>query len=130
MPKLRSPLIIVAVGVGLACASATGPRPTPATIRILQANPFVIDSADTERLTADVFDSTGVLINAQVRIAWQSAETSVVQVDQTGLLTPRKFGFTTVRATVDASGSRAQDSIVVDVTRGMVTNRAPADERP
>ncbi len=72
MAKLRSPLIITVVGVGLGCASDTAPRPAPASIRILQADPFLIDEADTERLTADVFDSTGVLINAQVRIAWQA----------------------------------------------------------
>ena len=129
MSKLCSSLIVVAVGVALGCASATSPRPTPASIRILEPNPFLIDATDTRLLTANVFDSAGVLINAQVQIIWQSADTSAAQVDQTGLLMARQFGSTTVRATVDANGARVQDSIVVDVTRGMVTNRAPADER-
>lgn len=127
MPKLYSLAIVLALGVG--CTSGTGPRPVPASIKILQANPFVIDVVDTERLTANVFDSTGALINTDVRVAWASVDTTIVRVDQTGLLTPRQSGAATVRATVDANGARVQDSILVDVTRAVTTDRSASDRK-
>ncbi len=125
LQRLMVPILIAALG----CSAGTGPRPVPASIKIIQANPFVLDVVDTERLSANVFDSTGVLINAEVRIAWTSTDTSIVHVDRVGTLTPRQVGFCTVRATADANGARVQDSIVVDVTRGSATSRSPSNTK-
>jgi hypothetical protein len=115
--KVCSRAIVPAVVAALGCSFGnTEPRPTPASIRILQASPFTVTLGDdAERLTAEVVDTVGFVITSRVRIAWSSADTNVVEVDQTGRLNPRNGGLATVRASVDAHGAPVQDSIVVDV---------------
>ena len=132
MNRLYSTLVIPVIAAGLECGvGGTGPRVAPASIKILGQNPFYWEiDAGTIALSASVFDSSGVLINSQVRIAWSSTDTTVVQVDQSGVLTPRKVGGSTIRAAVDANGARVQDSIAVDVfPPGVPVDRAPSAKK-
>ena len=126
--RLVSFAALSTLAAGCGCGfSSTGPGPVPASIRIRQNSPYTVTlGIDTERLTADVVDSAGVLITSQVRIAWSSADTTVVQVDQTGTLKPRRGGSTTVRASVGARGTAVQDSIVVDVGVQVPLSSAPS----
>lgn len=81
-------------------------------------------------LNAHVSDKSGILIDASVRIAWSSTDTSVVSVDQSGTLALHRLGTSYVRASVDTNGARAQDSVEVDVIKGNLVNKTRPTPNP
>ena len=98
--------------------------PVPSRVTILEPNPFLADISTPAHVHAHVYDKSGILIDANVRVAWSSADTSVVSVDQSGMLTLHRLGTSYARASVDTNGARVQDSVEVDVIKGSLVDKA------
>lgn len=93
---------------------------------VIGLNPFLVDIAASPHMNAHVYDKSGNLLDASIRVAWSSSDTSVVTVDLTGTLTLHRLGISYVHASVDTNGVRAQDSVEVDVIKEILTNKARA----
>ena len=124
-----SPRLLAMSGTAssLGCGSdstALRQGPVPSRVTILEPNPFLADISTPAHVHAHVYDKSGILIDASVRVAWSSTDTSVVSVDQSGTLTLHRLGTSYVRASVDTNGARVQDSVEVDVIKGSLVDKA------
>ncbi len=121
------------VASAMSCASdstALRQGPVPSRVTILEPNPFLADISTPAHVHAHVYDNSGILIDASVRVAWSSTDTSVVGVDESGNLTLRRLGTSYVRASVDTNGARAQDSVEVDVIKGNLADKVRPTPNP
>lgn len=126
-------LAMSTISSGLGCASdstALRQGPAPSRVTIVEPNPFLADISTPAHLNAHVFDKSGILIDASVRVAWSSNDTSVVSVDQSGTLTLHRLGTSYVRASVDTNGARARDSVEVDVIKGNLVDKTRPTPNP
>jgi hypothetical protein len=126
-------LAMSTIASGLGCESdstASRQGPVPSRVTIVEPNPFLADISTPAHLNAHVYDKSGILIDASVRVAWSSTDTSVVSVDQSGTLTLHRLGTTYVLASVDTNGARAQDSVEVDVIKEILVNKARPTPNP
>ena len=77
-----------------------------------------------------MYDQSGALIDASVRVGWSSGDTSVMTIDQSGTLALHRLGTSFVRASVDTNGARLQDSIEVDVIKEIPVSQARLTTHP
>ena len=108
--------LVTAVANGTATVTATaGSASGTVAVTVMQSVGSVVVSptegtmavGDTLRLTAEAFDANGHEVDGAV-FTWSSSDTSVVRVDESGLLQAVAKGTATVTATADsASGTAA-----------------------
>ena len=104
-------------------AELTVVAPVPTTVAVTPDTVVLTSLGQTAQLAADVRDQLGRMMDG-VGVAWSSADTTVVVVDSTGLVTAVGGGVATVTAT---AGEVSGDAIVtVMQSAGSVTVSPPA----
>jgi hypothetical protein len=133
--KTRFEFVAMVAAATLSCTSnGTEARqgPTAARVAINGPNPLIlnISTSNPYRVTADVYDAAGAVLDGSVRIVWSSTDTTVAQIDSSGTLFMRRLGSSFVRASVSTEGARLQDSVKLDVIAGGVLQKIPLGARP
>ena len=96
---MRKAIFIAAVGLALwACGETEPPEPPYVSSVTVEPDSVLVDFQKTATLTATVLDQYGETMQADVR--WTSDDPDIATVDQTGVVTGRGPGATTVAATV------------------------------
>ncbi|MCE2454190.1 MAG: Ig-like domain-containing protein, partial [Gemmatimonadetes bacterium] len=128
-PPTVAPMLVL---VGLACwAVACGdgatepPPPDPpraTTVTVAPATASLTARGDTVRLTAEVHDQNGNLMEGAT-VFWSSSDTTVAEVDASGLATAAGAGTATITA---AAGSASGSTTVTVVQAVSAVAVAPA----
>ncbi len=109
-----------AVGLNSARAAAVGALPViinatavpgPVALVTMSSDSVIVDLGRTAQLVAEAWDEYGNAATGDP-LAWSSADSAVVTVDEAGVITPVAKGSTTVTA-ASADGPSASASIVV-----------------
>jgi hypothetical protein len=128
LPDSAILLFVAMLGCTLSTERAQGPVPTRVTI--LGPDPLILDISAPYRVRAHVYDASGVLLDGRVRLAWSSSDTTIAVIDSSGALSMRQLGSTFIRAFVDTGSARAQDSVELDVIKGVVVQRSGPRPHP
>ncbi|MCY3808583.1 MAG: Ig-like domain-containing protein [Gemmatimonadetes bacterium] len=100
-------LAIFALALGSGCGD---PAPVATTIRISPDDVVLEDVLKTADLTATVLDENGVAMT-DIPVDWTSSDSAIAAVSESGRVTGRAAGTTTVRASVE--GVTGEATIVV-----------------
>jgi len=112
-------------------SAAVQPPVVPARVTILGPHPLYVDINSYERVLSHVYDSSGALLDNNVRVAWSSADTTIVVIDSAGTLNFRnQLGVTVIRAAVDTNGAHVSDSVEVHPIRLTPLNKVGSSLSP
>jgi len=115
------------------CTNSADVQPllVPARVTILGPHPLYVDINSYERVLSHVYDSSGALLDNKVRVAWSSADTTIVVIDSAGTLNFRnQLGVTVIRAAVDTNGAHVSDSVEVHPIRLTPLNKVGSSLSP
>ena len=119
MRNLSAALLIVLLAACGGDSPTVPPAPEPARPTTVTVSPATVELTavgDTIRLKAEVLDRNGQPM-AAAAVTWANNDTSVVTVDQSGLVTASGNGTATITATSGAASGSAAVTVVDPVDR-------------